>query len=106
MSSRAENPSAGRTRSCPYTSASPGTSPRKSRTASLISFKSTPPLSTAQIPASRGFQRFRPPFIRTLMKPNIAQQVSLENMHDFSSLLDYGELYCEIFNDNLSAEAK
>src|SRR5437899_11831934 len=68
MSSTAKNPSAGRTASCPYTSAPPGMSPRKSRTGSPISFKSTPHLITAQTRASRGFQRFRPPFIRTLVR--------------------------------------
>src|SRR6266581_1348152 len=72
MSSTAKNPSAGRTASCPYTSAPPGMSPRKSRTGSPISFKSTPHLITAQTRASRGFQRFRPPFIRTLVRPAIS----------------------------------
>src|SRR5215472_10726583 len=67
MSSTAENPSAGRTRSCPYTLASPGMSPRKSRTAGPFSFKSTPPLLIGQTRACRGFQRFRPPLIRTLV---------------------------------------
>src|SRR6516164_6610489 len=68
MSSTAENPSAGRTGSCPYTLASPGMSPRKSRTAGPFSFKSTPPVLIGQIRACRGFRRFRPPFIRTLVR--------------------------------------
>src|SRR6516225_9906725 len=72
MSSTAENPSAGRTGSCPYTLASPGMSPRKSRTAGPFSFKSTPPVLIGQIRACRGFRRFRPPFIRTLV---IAHQI-------------------------------
>src|SRR5437899_8493947 len=67
MSSTAENPSAGRTASCPYTLASPGMSPRKSRTGGLASFKSTPPLLIAQTRASRRFRRFRSLFTRTLV---------------------------------------
>src|SRR5438128_7140225 len=59
MSSTVENPSAGRTASCPYTLASPGMSPRKSRTGGPASFKSTPPLLIAQTRASRRFRRFR-----------------------------------------------
>src|SRR6516225_5004823 len=60
MSSTAENPSAGRTGSSPYTLASPGMSPRKSRTAGPFSFKSTPPVLIGQIRACRGFRRFPP----------------------------------------------
>src|ERR1700719_1888490 len=67
MSSTAENPSAGRTGSCPYTLASPGMSPRKSRTGGSTSFKSTPPLPIAQTRASCRFRRFRPLFTRTLV---------------------------------------
>src|SRR5258708_37072873 len=70
MSSTAENPSARRTASCPYTLASPGMSPRKSRTGGLASFKSTPPLLIAQTRASRRFRRFRSLFTRTLVTPN------------------------------------
>jgi hypothetical protein len=46
-------------------------SPRKSRTAGHFSFKSTPPLLIGQTRAYRGFQRFRPPFIRTLVRVGI-----------------------------------
>src|SRR5215470_16823032 len=67
MLSTAKNPSAGRIGSCPYTLASPGTCPRKSRTAHFISFKSTPPLFIAQSQASRRFWRFRPRLFRTLV---------------------------------------
>src|SRR4029077_6039012 len=67
MSSTAKNPSTGRTGSCPYTLASPGMSPRKTRPGAPISFKSTPPLIIAQTRVSRRFQRFRPPFTRTLV---------------------------------------
>src|SRR6516225_6517260 len=76
MSSTAENPSAGRTGSCPYTLASPGMSPRKSRTAGPFSFKSTPPVLIGQIRACRGFRRFRPPFIRTLVELHVHEPVS------------------------------
>src|SRR6476659_9967071 len=68
MSSTAENPSAGRTKSCPHTLASPGMSPRKSRTVGPASFKSTPPLLIAQSRASRRFRRFLPLFTRTLVR--------------------------------------
>src|ERR1700680_257565 len=74
MSSTAENPSAGRTESCPYTLASPGMSPRKSRTGGPTSFKSTPPLPIAQTRASRRFRRFRPLFTRTLVIEHIESQ--------------------------------
>src|SRR4029077_14235642 len=67
MSSTAKNPSTGRTGSCPYTLASPGMSPRKTRPGAPISFKSTPPPIIAQTRVSRRFQRFRPPFTRTLV---------------------------------------
>src|SRR5258705_9792200 len=78
MSSTAENPSAGRTASCPYTLASPGMSPRKSRTGGLASFKSTPPLLIAQTRASRRFRRFRSLFTRTLVIPDskLAREVT------------------------------
>jgi hypothetical protein len=69
MSSTAKNPSAGRTKSCPHTLASPGMSPRKSRTGGPASFKSTPPLLIAQSRASRRFRRFLPLFTRTLVGP-------------------------------------
>src|SRR6266481_850058 len=40
---------------------------RKSSTGSLVSFKSTPPIFTAQTRSSRGFQRLRSSFNRTLV---------------------------------------
>src|SRR6201984_2583085 len=67
MSSTAENPSAGRTGSCPYSLASPGMSPRKSRTGGPTSFKSTPPLPIAQTRAHRRFRAFRPLLHGTLV---------------------------------------
>src|SRR4029077_17735329 len=74
MSSTAKNPSTGRTGSCPYTLASPGMSPRKSRTGGPISFKSTPPPIIAQTRVSRRFQRFRPPFTRTLVTREVIKR--------------------------------
>src|SRR5438132_9907706 len=40
---------------------------RKSSAGSLVSFKSTPPIFTAQTRSSRGFQRLRSSFNRTLV---------------------------------------
>jgi hypothetical protein len=57
----------GLSKSCPHTLASPGMSPRKSRTGGPASFKSTPPLLIAQSRASRRFRRFLPLFTRTLV---------------------------------------
>src|SRR4029077_18007157 len=78
MSSTAENPSAGRTASCPYTLASPGISPRKSRIGGPASFKSTPPLLIAQSRASRRFRRFLPLFTRTLVLPFESHALAVE----------------------------
>src|SRR4029077_1537557 len=88
MSSTAKNPSTGRTGSCPYTLASPGMSPRKSRTGGPISFKSTPPPIIAQTRVSRRFQRFRPPFTRTLVLGDIARYLpALERPHPLIPIL-------------------